>query len=75
MAHRDNARAQVGARVRAKASGRAGAIKDVYERGGRTLYDVEFDRSPEETSGRAVRALAVVGIGAQAFDDAFDVLP
>ena len=75
MAHRDNGRAQVGARVRAKASGRAGAIKDVYERGGRTLYDVEFDRSPEEPRGRPVRVLAVLRIGAQAFDDAFDVIP
>jgi hypothetical protein len=75
MAHRNNGRAQVGTRVRAKASGRAGAIEDVYERGGRTLYDVEFDRSPEEPWGRPVRALTVVGIGADAFDDAFDVIP
>ena len=61
----------VGTRVRMKAGGRTGAIKDVYERGGRTLYDVEFERSPEETSGLAVRDFAVVGVSA----DAFDVLP
>jgi hypothetical protein len=71
MAERRGADPGVGTRVRMKATGRTGAIKDVYERGGRTLYDVEFDRSAEETSGLAVRDFAIVGVSA----DAFDVLP
>jgi hypothetical protein len=70
MAHQDGG-VEVGTRVRVKADGRTGRIKDVDEAGGRTLHDGEFDRSPEETSGLAVRDFAVVGIGA----DAFDVLP
>ena len=67
MTHQDGG-VKVGARVRVKADGRTGVIRDVHEAGGRTLYDVEFDRSPEETSGFAVRDFAVVGTSADAFD-------
>jgi hypothetical protein len=68
MAHQDGGKVAVGTRLRVKADGRTGVIKDVYEAGGRTLYDVEFEQSPEETSGFAVRDFAVAGIGAEAFD-------
>jgi hypothetical protein len=65
---------QVGARVRMKATGRTGTVREVVETRGRTLYYVVYDRtSREEAVPLAGEPAADFGIYTTA--DTFDVLP
>ena len=74
MAEQRGAEPEVGARVRMKATGRTGTIREVVEVRDRTLYYIVHDHaSREEAVPLAGEPGSAFGIYAAA--DAFDVLP
>jgi hypothetical protein len=74
MAEQRGADPEVGARVRMKATGRTGTIREVLETRGRTLYYVVYD--PTARAGPAPLVGETVGeFTVDTTADAFDVLP
>jgi hypothetical protein len=74
MAERRGADPEVGARVRMKATGRTGTIREVVETRGRTLYYIVHDHASRE---EAVPLPGEPGseFGIYAAADTFEVLP